>query len=116
VTAHLNGKVVQRCAGFDAAQVTGEQLLKSSGIEYQTQNFGSLGLAVCQVDNEPARFSRCLPANAPYWALWVSKAGSAWSMAEAGITNLELADHDALGLRYTPATEASPAPPPSPPR
>jgi hypothetical protein len=37
-------------------------------------------------------------------------------MAEAGITNLELADHDALGLRYTPATEASPAPPPSPPR
>jgi hypothetical protein len=109
----LNGAVVQKCAGFDAGTEPGLELMKASGIEYQTQHF-SFGDAVCQIDNEPKSFSQCLPQNAPYWAMFVYD-GSAWKPAEVGVSDVKLSDKQALGWRYT-QPDASPAPPPAPPK
>jgi hypothetical protein len=115
VVQHLSGAVVDRCVGFSTDQIAGDQLMKQSGIVYSTQHF-SFGDAVCAIDREPASFDSCLPQNAPYWALWTDTAGGAWQQAQAGFADLKLGAGDALGWRYTPATEASPAPPPAPPK
>jgi hypothetical protein len=113
VVQHLSGSVVEKCAGFDSESESGLDLMKASSIEYQTQHF-SFGDAVCQIDNEPAQFSQCLPQNAPYWALFVYD-GSAWKTPEVGVSDVKLTDMQALGWRYTQPS-ASPAPPPAPPR
>ena len=113
VVQHLDNKVVRKCVGFDAGADAGLDLMKASGIEYQTQHF-SFGDAVCQVDNEPKTFSQCLPQNAPYWAMFVYD-GSAWKSPEVGVSDVKLIDKQALGWRYT-QPDASPAPPPAPPK
>lgn len=113
MVTHLDGKTIQRCIGFTAAQINGENLIRDSGIQHQTQTF-SFGKAVCQVDNEPKQFTECLPKNAPYWGLYVYTKGGGWQQASTGYTQVELSDGGALGLRYTPATAASPSPPPAP--
>jgi hypothetical protein len=86
-------------------------VLRASGLEYATQDYGSLGQAVCQVDEEPAAYSSCLPSSGSYWALFTSRAGGAWQAADVGISGLDFANGDAEGLRYDPETGPDPAPP-----
>ena len=113
VVTHLDGKSVQRCVGFDADQLSGEDLMKQSGVEFQSQTF-SFGKGLCQVDNEPAQFSECFPKDQPYWSLFIAT-GTVWTPAQTGYTAVNLKPGEALGWRYTPAT-ASPAPTPAPPK
>jgi hypothetical protein len=112
VAQHLSGASLQRCVGFDGDTIDGQTLMDKSGIEYQVQTF-SFGKAVCQIDNEPAQFTVCLPQNQPYWALFVY-AGGAWAGAQTGYTAITLHDKEAIGWHYVPSTDASPAPPPLP--
>jgi hypothetical protein len=113
VVEHLSGAAQDRCVGFSTGQLAGDQLMKQSGLAYQTQHF-SFGDAVCAIDGEPATFDTCLPQGAPYWALWTETAGGSWQQAQVGFTDVQLGDGDALGWRYTPATEVSPSPPTEP--
>ncbi len=114
VVAHLSGSSLDRCVGFSGESMAGIDLLKQSGIEYSAQK-ASFGTAICQIDNEPAAFSSCFPAGAPFWALWVSTGGTTWKVSNVGIDDLTFKNGDALGWRYT-AADASPAPPPAPKR
>ena len=106
-----DGEQVGRCVGFNASSISGEEVLQASGLEYATQGFGSLGQAVCQVDEEPAAYSTCLPSSGSYWALFTSRAGGAWQAGDVGISSLDFANGDAEGLRYDPETGPDPAPP-----
>lgn len=110
VAQHLSGASVQRCVGFDGDTIDGQTLMDESTIEYQVQTF-SFGKAVCQVDNEPAQFSACLPQNQPYWALFVETGGT-WAGAQTGYTAVSLHDKEAIGWHYVQTTDPSPAPPP----
>jgi hypothetical protein len=112
VVEHQSGKTVQRCVGFSGSTVDAVTLMKEARIEYQAQTT-SFGLGVCQIDNEPARFSECFPQGQPYWSLWVETGGS-WTMSQAGVAQVKLRDHEALGWHYVPQTGPSPAPPPRP--
>lgn len=103
-TAHR----LQKCVGFSGDTIDGQTLMDQSGIEYQTQTF-SFGKAVCQVDNEPAQYSKCFADSGPNWTLFVETSG-AWAEAQTGYTQITLHDKDALGWTYT--ADASPAPPP----
>jgi hypothetical protein len=115
VVQHGSGTVVQRCVGFDAASLSGDDLMKQSGLTVQTQAFSGLGLAYCSIDNEPAQFDKCFPASGPSWQLFVSKSGSAFQPAQTGAGGVNLQDRDALGWRYaTYSPSASPPPLPSP--
>ena len=107
-----DGESVGRCVGFNASSISGEEVLQASGLEYATQGYGSLGQAVCQVDEEPAAYSTCLPSSGSYWALFTSRAGGAWQAGDVGISSLDFANGDAEGLRYDPETGPDPAPPP----
>ena len=110
VVQHLAGTSVQKCVGFAEDTIDGQTLMDKSGIEYQSQTF-SFGKAVCQVDNEPAQFSKCFPQNEPYWYLFIEAAG-AWTIATKSYDVLQLHDKEALGLHYVQAADPSPAPPP----
>ncbi len=112
VVQHLSGATLQRCVGFDAAQINGDDLMKQSGIEYQTQTFSGLGKAVCQVDNEPAQYAECFAKDRPFWATLVSTGGG-WQEAQTGYAGIDLKDGDALGWQYH-AQDATPSPPPLP--
>jgi hypothetical protein len=110
VVEHLSGGSLQKCVGFAGDTIDGQALMDQSGIKYSAQTF-SYGKAVCQIDNEPAKFSTCFPQNQPYWALFLETSG-AWTSAASGYTTIKLHDKEALGWHYVPQTAASPAPPP----
>jgi hypothetical protein len=107
---HGDGGVVGLCIGFDGTSITGEEILQASGLEYATAGYGSLGDAVCQIDDEPAAYSSCLPSGGSYWALFVSRAGGSWQTASSGILALTFANGDAEGFRYDPQSGADPPP------
>jgi len=112
VVQHLSGSSVQRCVGFTSDTIDASALMDSSGIEYQTQTY-SFGKAICQIDNEPAQYTECLPQNQPYWSLFL-ETDNAWAVAQTGYTQVALRDREALGWRYVQPTDASPSPPPLP--
>jgi len=110
VVEHLSGTSFQKCVGFTGDTIDGQSLMDQSGVKYQTQTY-SFGKGVCQIDNEPAQYTQCLPQNKPYWALFVEAAGT-WAGAQTGYTAINLHDKEALGWHYVQATDPSPAPPP----
>jgi hypothetical protein len=100
---------------FDAAQLTGDQVMQLSGIEYATASFGGLGKAVCQVDHEPTSYPpSCWTATSPYWAMYVSRSAGAWSVSNQGVSSQLFHDGDALGWHYVPQSGSGGGPPPSP--
>jgi hypothetical protein len=109
VVEHGGGSVVTRCVAFDANQITGEQLLNSSGIPWSGQTFGGFGDAVCAIDGEPVSYVDCLGKDR-YWAVFVARAGGSWQLANEGISTLTLGDGDAEGFRYVPASGIPAAP------
>lgn len=126
VIEHGDLSSLQVCVAFSSPTITGQQLLKLSGIEYMTQPYGAFGEAVCQIDNEPLQFTTCLPPSPkPYWAMFVSRGGGAWATANLGVSVETFANGDAEGFRYDSQSGAALAPPaprpcpqstPAPPR
>ncbi|MGH9068871.1 MAG: hypothetical protein ACRD0J_15480, partial [Acidimicrobiales bacterium] len=108
------GTVVQRCVPFTGSTVKALALLRASHVEMATQSYPSLGAALCQVDHVPAHYASCLPKGKPYWALFVSKGGQAWSSPPKGISSVSVGPGDAVGLRYDSPT-GTPTPPSVPP-
>lgn len=104
------GSVLRRCVGFSSSTIKAMALVKGSGVEVATQDYGSLGAALCQVDDTPAHYAKCLPAGKPYWAIFVSRSGAAWSSPPTGIGSITLHPGDSLGLRYD-SPSGKPAPP-----
>lgn len=106
---HGDGSTVTRCVAFSGASLTGEQVLARSGVEYKTVPFGGLSDAVCQVDGEPATFPpSCWTGSSPFWELFVTRKGGAWSWSSQGISTLVFHDGDSEGLRYEPQTATLP--------
>lgn len=111
VVEHGDQRAVRLCVGFDGPTITGEQILKASGLEYGTVTFASLGDAVCQVDGEPASYPPgCFASGNPYWASFVSRRGGPWAMASHGVSTETFGNGDAEGFRYDPASGATAAP------
>lgn len=107
---------IKRCVGFSGANISALSVVRDSGVEVQTQSYGSLGLAPCQVAGVPAHYTKCLAAGKPYWALFVSRDGGAWTEPPVGLSHITLNPGDTLGLAYD-SPQGTPAPPSgSPPR
>ncbi|HYL07165.1 MAG TPA: hypothetical protein VEU76_01370 [Candidatus Udaeobacter sp.] len=109
VVMHASAKVIQKCVGFTGDSIDAQTLMDQSTVEYQTQTY-SFGKAVCQVDNEPAQFTKCFADSGPNWTLFVESGGQ-WTEAQTGYTEVTLHDKDALGWVYT--ASPSPSPPPA---
>ncbi len=116
VVEHMSGKVVQACVGFEGDSINGPNLMKNSGVEFRTTST-SLGLGICQVDNEPAHFDQCFPPGAPYWDLLLDVKGQpTWLESPTGLDQVRVADGGAIGWQYRPQTGSPPALPPLPKR
>jgi hypothetical protein len=114
VVEHSDGRVIRVCIGFDGETISGDQLLASSGVEAATAGTAAFGKEVCQVDGEPATYpNTCWTTTSPYWVLFVSRAGGAWTASNLGVSSQVLANGDAEGFRYDAQSGPEP-PPPSP--
>lgn len=113
VVEHLDGAVITSCVSFTSDRITGDQLLQLSHVEYATDDYGSMGKAVCQIDHEPATYPPgCWTSSSPYWAMYVSRGGSGWSVSNLGISSQTFGDGDAEGFRYeSQSSREAPAPP-----
>ena len=110
VVEHSGGGTLSVCVGFSGATISGEALVRESAIEYDMQQFGSYGEAVCQLDNEPQQVpSDCFGSGA-YWELFVSRGCGAWHSSSVGVSSLQLADGDLEGFHYV-SSSAGGAPP-----
>lgn len=105
-----NDQVLRQCVGFDTSTITALAVLQASRIEYAIASYGGLGDAVCQIDNEPASFTSCLPATGSYWVFFISHQGGAWTNSSQGVSNATLGDGDDVGFRYDPLAGADPPP------
>jgi hypothetical protein len=111
VVEHGDGRFVRQCVGFSTTAITALAVLKTSGIEEATQSYGgSLGDAICQIDDEPASYTTCLPLSGSYWVLFISRGGGAWTNSPQGVSNTTLNDGDDVGFRYDPLAGADPPP------
>jgi len=105
-----NGQVVRQCVGFNTSTITALSVLQGSGIEYATASYGGLGEAVCQIDDEPASYTSCLPSSGSYWVFFVSRGGGAWTSSPQGVSVETVGDGDDVGFRYDPLAGADPPP------
>ena len=114
VVEHSDGRVIRVCIGFDSGTISGDQLLASSGVEAATAGTAAFGKEVCQLDGEPATYpNTCWTTTSPYWVVFVSRAGGAWTASNLGVSSQVFANGDAEGFRYDPQSGPEP-PPPSP--
>ncbi|HEX4212319.1 MAG TPA: hypothetical protein VIA06_03200 [Candidatus Dormibacteraeota bacterium] len=110
IVTHADGKSVQRCVSFKAAEIGGTALMKGSHLEYQTQSF-SFGPAMCQIDHQPTSFTQCLSSSGPYWSLYVYQGGH-WKEASKGFADTDVTSGGALGWIYeTSSSKQMPAKP-----
>jgi hypothetical protein len=111
VVEHASGTTFQKCVGFSTDTIDGQTLMDQSGIVYQTETT-SFGKAVCEIDKEPAQYTKCLPADQPYWNLFV-EIGGAWTSAQTGYAAVTLHDKEALGWTYAQYSASPALPPPA---
>jgi hypothetical protein len=105
-----NGQVVRQCVGFNSSTITALAVLDGSGIQHETESYGGLGEAVCQIDDEPASYTSCLPTSGSYWVFFIWRGGGPWSSSPQGVSVATVGDGDDVGFRYDPLAGADPPP------
>ncbi len=111
VVEHGDGTFMSACVGFATDAISGIDALASSGMGYATEGFGGFGQAICQLDGEPATYpSSCFGTGGSYWAVFVARNGTSWSLSSLGVSSLRLRDGDAEGFRYDPQSGTAVAP------
>jgi hypothetical protein len=105
-----NRQVVRQCVGFNTSTITALAVLDGSGIQHETESYGGLGEAVCQIDDEPASYTSCLPTSGSYWVFFIWRGGGSWSSSPQGVSVATVGDGDDVGFRYDPLAGADPPP------
>lgn len=107
VIQHTSGSLITRCVAFAEEQINGLQLVQRSGVEYEAQSFGSIGSAMCQLDQEPLTVPPGCFGSGPYWQ-YFHRQGSDWQASVVGASSSVLHDGDADGWRYAAGANQSP--------
>lgn len=108
------GQIVSRCLRVGSSSISALSALQRAGIHIATQSY-SFGLAVCQIDDVPAHYTKCLPSGQPYWASFLASPGHGWTSATSGISDITLRPGDSLGFRYDPQSGSAAPPSVAPP-
>jgi hypothetical protein len=96
-----------RCVAFVEDQITGFQLIQRSGLEYQSQAFGSMGNAICQLDDEPQNVPSSCFGSGAYWQ-YFHRTASGWAQSSLGASSWTLHDGDMDGWRYASGAGQAP--------
>jgi hypothetical protein len=108
VIQHASGSVITRCVAFAEDQITGLQLVERSGVQYEAQNFGSIGSAMCQLDREPSTVPSGCFGSGPYWQ-YFHRRGDTWQTSAFGAGSSALRDGDMDGWHYAAGANRVPA-------
>lgn len=105
VIRHGDGRIVYAYVEFTEPEITGEQLLASSGLPLVEAPFGGLGQAVCSLDGEgcPASNCFCKSYSNPsyYWHYYKLNPDGTWSPLSIGPTSRTIRDGDVDGWSWT---------------
>jgi hypothetical protein len=107
VIQHSGGSVLARCVAFAEEQITGLQLVQRSGVEYDAQSFGSIGSAMCQLDQEPSPVPAGCFGSGAYWQ-YFHREGGGWQTSPVGASSSVLRDGDMDGWRYAVGANQAP--------
>jgi hypothetical protein len=107
VIQHASGSVITRCLAFAEDQISGLQLVERSGVQYEAQDFGSIGSAMCQLDREPSTVPAGCFGAGPYWQ-YFHRRGSAWQTSALGASSSLLRDGDMDGWHFAAGTNQAP--------
>jgi hypothetical protein len=107
VIQHASGSVITRCVAFAESQITGLQLVQRAGVEYEAQNFGSIGSAMCQLDHEPSTVPPGCFGSGPYWQ-YFHRQGGGWQASMVGASSTVLHDGDMDGWHYAVGANQAP--------
>jgi hypothetical protein len=107
VIQHSSGRVLSRCIAFAEEQLTGLELIQRSGIQVQTQSFGTIGSAVCQLDREPAQAPADCFGSGAYWQ-YSRRRGTGWQPSDLGASRSVVRDGDMDGWRYAAGSGQAP--------
>ena len=108
VIQHASGSVITRCVAFAEEQITGLQLVERSGVQYESQGFGSMGSAMCQLDREPSTVPPGCFGSGPYWQ-YFHRQGAGWQTSPLGASSSPLHDGDMDGWRYAVGKNQAPS-------
>ncbi len=109
VIQHASGALLTRCISFAEEKISGIALTERSGISYQTQGFGDLGMAICQLDGEPSPVPSGCFGSGPYWQYFHGGAGG-WTPSSLGASSWMLKHGDMDGWRFASGSGKAPAP------
>ena len=107
VIQHASGSVITRCVAFAEGQISGLQLVERSGVQYDAQNFGSIGSAMCQLDREPSTVPPGCFGSGPYWQ-YFHRQGGAWQTSAFGASSSLLHDGDMDGWHFAVGANQAP--------
>jgi hypothetical protein len=107
VIQHTSGSFITRCVAFAEEQINGLQLVQRSGVEYEAQDFGSIGSAMCQLDQEPLTVPPGCFGSGPYWQ-YFHRQGAGWQASVVGASSSVLHDGDMDGWRYAAGANQAP--------
>jgi hypothetical protein len=107
IIQHASGSVITRCVAFAEDQITGLQLVERSGVQYESQGFGSMGSAMCQLDREPSSAPSGCFGSGPYWQYFHRGSGG-WQRSAFGASSSALRDGDMDGWRYAAGANQAP--------
>ncbi|MDF1512364.1 MAG: hypothetical protein P1S60_01000 [Anaerolineae bacterium] len=100
VIAHGDGTVVTRCVAFAEDQITGLELMRRSGLQWQSAN-GPMGSAICNLNGEGCSasdcFCQCKKAPCAYWNYFNSSGDGLWTYAGQGAAARTLHNGDVDG-------------------
>lgn len=119
VVIHGDGSVTTACVAFSQEQISGQELLDRSGVDYRLDASNPMGALVCRVGSEgcdfPAQACLCqcsLGQACRYWAYFNRPAGSDWVYAVSGTTGHQVHEGDLDAWVWLQGDETSQSVPP----
>lgn len=109
---HGDGSVQSRCVSFSESQISGEELLRRSGLAMVTETT-SMGATICSLDGEgcayPSQscFCQCQGSPCIYWSYWLRQDANAWEYSNMGATGSVILPGMVAGWRWGEADPAA---------
>lgn len=110
VVRFSNGSIETRCIAFQEVSITGEDLIRRSGLATEIATSSGLGAAVCKIGNEGCPVNDCFCNSERFWKYFLRE-DSAWSIAPVGMSTRTVRHGDMDGWSWGSFDDSQAAPP-----
>ena len=109
IVRHVDGSTQTRCLTFTEPSITGEELLRRSGLTVIVNHSSGLGGAVCSINGDGCQypvqdcFCHCQGPQCEYWAYYHWAQGG-WQYSSVGATGYQVSNGMLEGWSWGPGT------------